>query len=128
MPRSRFSAGGSPPAVFLNRTAQLRLIGGHVALLTDDPAHFKVFEVVGIGGVGKTRLLNEVQGRVAGAQRTTHLLWVSLEGESSATETGPLRVIREQFHFDCLLFDTALLTYWNATGQPFEVPPSSRLA
>lgn len=128
MPRSRFTTGGSHPTVFLNRTEQLHLITSHVALLSADPDHLKVFEIVGMGGVGKTRLLNELQGRVAAGHRTTHLLWVSLEGESSATETGPLRVIREQFHFECLLFDTALLTYWNATGQPFEVPPSSRLA
>jgi hypothetical protein len=53
---------------------------------------------------------------------------IVLEEEASTTETGPLRALREQFDFDCLLFDTALLAYWRAAGQPFQVERRSRLA
>ncbi|HEX8102590.1 MAG TPA: hypothetical protein VF533_08265 [Solirubrobacteraceae bacterium] len=128
MPRSEYSSARRAPTVFLNRYEELRLVGSHVDLLRADPTHFKVFEVIGLGGVGKTRLLQEMRRRTAELSPTGHLIWVALEAEAFATETGPLRAIREQLPFDCLLFDTALLTYWNSTGQPFQVSPASRVA
>ena len=128
MPHSRFGLEERSSAVFFDRDEPLRVIGGHAALLGDDPRHFKVFEVRGLGGVGKTRLLNELKRRAGEDRRARHVLWVSLEAEAAVTETGPLRAIREQLEFDCLLFDAALLTYWTATGQPFQVDTTSKIA
>lgn len=128
MPRSQFGTGRHQPPPFLNRDQQLLVVRRHVELLGDDPRHLKVFEVLGLGGVGKTRLLSELWQTASEQERTHAVLWVSLEAEASATEIGPLRSVREQLSVDCLLFDTALLTYWGATGQPFQVDRTSRIA
>lgn len=118
LPRSRFENPSRGAAVFLDRRDQLRLVQSHLDLMNNDPAHFRVFEIIGLGGVGKTRLLNEVRRHARDQQGIKEVLWVGLEAEASNTETGPLRALRDQLSFDCLLFDTAILTYGAAVGQP----------
>ncbi|MHB8466240.1 MAG: hypothetical protein ACYDD7_15585, partial [Acidimicrobiales bacterium] len=120
VPRSEFRPPRRRPAEFLDRADEFRIVHEHVALLSADRSHLKVFEIVGLGGVGKTRFLNEVRQRIDATRERTHLVWVSLESEASSSATGPLRVIRSQLGMDCLLFDCALLSYWAATGQPFQ--------
>ncbi len=128
MVRTRFSATSLEPPPFQDRQAQLDQISGHVEALHQDPRHFKVLEVLGLGGMGKTSLLEELWTRTLEARSPDHLLWVSLEGEGSTNATGPLLAMRDQLAIECLLFDTALLAYWNATGQPLQLARSSRLA
>jgi hypothetical protein len=120
-PRARFGPGRRRPASFLNRVEEFRIVRNHVDMLDADPGHLQIFEIVGLGGVGKTRLLTELKTKLLKDLRHSHLVWVSLDAEASATATGPLRVIRNQLSFDCLLFDAALLTYWAATGLPSPV-------
>ena len=96
-------------------------------MLQADAWHFKVFEVIGLGGAGKTELLSEMRTRAAKATRAGHVLWVPLEAENSATETGPLKFLREQTNFDCHLFDTGLLTYLSSTGQALPADRGGRL-
>ena len=120
MPRSQFRSLPRRPAEFLNRIDEFRIICEHIGLLDADPSYLKVLEIVGLGGVGKTRLLSEFRQRLDSTDKRSQLIWVSLESEAAATAAGPLRVIRNQLGFDCLLFDSALLTYWTATGQPFQ--------
>jgi hypothetical protein len=128
MVRTRFSATSLESPPFQDRQAQLHQITGHVEALHEDPRHFKVLEVLGLGGMGKTSLLEELWTRALEARSPDHLLWVSLEGEGSTNATGPLLAMRDQLAIECLLFDTALLAYWNATGQPLQLARSSRLA
>jgi tetratricopeptide (TPR) repeat protein len=116
------------PPPFHDREDQLDLITGHMDALHRDPTYFKVLEVLGFGGMGKTSLLEELWLRTLAARNPDHLLWVSLEGEGSTNSTGPLLAMRDQLKFECLLFDTALLAYWNAMGQPLQLSRSSRLA
>ena len=118
-PKSQFRAARSRPIQFLDRVDEFGAIHDHVALLRSDPTHLKVFAVVGLAGVGKTRFLLELRERL-GVQKRSHLVWVSLASEAATTSVGPLRVIRDQLGFDCLLFDAALLTFWAATGQPLQ--------
>jgi tetratricopeptide (TPR) repeat protein len=115
------------PARFLNRDAQLRLIADHVGLLGTVPSHLKVFEVRGFGGVGKTRLLQELQRRSDELPGVNPIAFVPLRPQASVTEAGPLKVIREKLDYDCLLFDTALMLYLHVTGQPFKLGRSSRI-
>ncbi len=124
MPRSEFALPVRRRVEFLNRDAQVDLIRSHTALVRSDPSHLKVLEVIGIGGVGKTRLLAELstEAHDAGAQQT--LVWVNLGASASTSEIGAMRAIRDQVQIDCLLFDAALLTYWTVTGQPFHVQRS----
>jgi tetratricopeptide (TPR) repeat protein len=128
MARTRFSATSPERPPFQDRQTQLDQITGQVETLHHNSRHFKVLQVLGLGGMGKTSLLEELWARTLEARRPDHLLWVSLEGEGSTNATGPLLAMRDQIAIQCLLFDTALLAYWNATGQPLQLARSSRLA
>jgi hypothetical protein len=119
MSRSEFRDRPRLPLIFRDRESQREIVNSHIELLRSDSQHFGLFEIVGIGGAGKTSLLNELR-------RTTWevgfgnglIVWVSLEAEAAATEISPLRAIRGQLRFRCVLFDAALALYANATGQP----------
>ncbi|MBF6619426.1 MAG: hypothetical protein ITG02_04250 [Patulibacter sp.] len=120
MPRSQFDPERYDPPLFVNRDEQLRFVAGHLDLLGTDPGHFAVLEVVGLGGAGKTQLLNEIRRR-AGGDRAQRVMSITLATEASETEIAPLRQVRRQVNFDCHLFDSALITLLGTTGQPF--PP-----
>ncbi|MEO6500330.1 MAG: hypothetical protein ABIQ09_00280 [Jatrophihabitantaceae bacterium] len=128
MPRSQYSSPEPKPLRFRDRTQYLNGIREQMDRMRADPSYLTVFGVVGLGGAGKTRLLTEVHRRISAEERNDLLVWVSLEAESSAHQTGPLLRIREQVGFDCLLFDAALVTFWSVTGQPFQLPDGSRLS
>ena len=128
MPHSQYSSPEPKPLRFRDRTRYLNDIREQMERMRADPSHLTVFGVVGLGGAGKTRLLTEVHRRISAEERNDLLVWVSLEDESSAHQTGPLLRIREQVGFDCLLFDAALVTFWSVTGQPFQLPEGSRLS
>lgn len=116
------------PPRFLDRQEQLDLIASHADALRADPAYLRVLAVLGFGGMGKTSLLEAVRSDQLAAHPRDQLVWVSLEGEGSTNSTGPLLALRDQLDNECLLFDTALLAYWNAMGQPLQLGRSGRLA
>jgi tetratricopeptide (TPR) repeat protein len=117
------------PIRFLNRKKQLRHALGHISALIQDSTRFHVLEVIGPGGAGKTRLLQELRDSAKElASSPARVIWVPLEAERVSAGAGPLLLIRNQLEFDCLLYDTALLSYWNATGQPLRLELSNPLA
>jgi tetratricopeptide (TPR) repeat protein len=116
------------PPQFLDREDQLELLQAHIGALRRDPAHFKVVEVLGLGGMGKTSLLEQVWNGAVSTDAPDHLVWVSLEGEAATSSIGPLLAMRDQLDCQCLLFDTAVLAYWNAMGQPLQLTRAGRLA
>jgi hypothetical protein len=86
-------------------------------------------ELLGLAGSGKSRLLFELRDDIATDHfGTRQVAIVSLESQPSNTESGPLRVLREELNIECMLFDTALLALWRASGQPFDIERNSRLA
>jgi hypothetical protein len=109
----------SEPTQFFNRKNQMRTGLSHVEALVERPDEFSVLEVVGPGGVGKTRLLRELRDSAKERASSPELvIWVPLSAEPISSAAGPLRRIRNELHFNCLLHDTALLRYWNGTDQP----------
>ena len=78
--------------------------------------------------MGKTSLLEEQWTRALEIGQGDHLVWIALEGEASTSSTGPLLSMRDQIDCICLLFDTAILAYWSAMGQPLQLGRSGRLA
>jgi tetratricopeptide (TPR) repeat protein len=128
MPRSQLASSRRRSPAFRNRCDQRRLFAREVAQLRIDPDRLTVLGLVGLGGSGKTRLLNELQKSARKGRSIRHIVKVSLATESWATETGPLLRLRDQIAIDCLLFDAALITYWSATGQRFPAEHTYRLA
>jgi hypothetical protein len=114
---------------FFNRETQMREGLAHVGAVVEQPNCFSLLEVVGPGGVGKTRLLQELRDsakeRVSSPEQ---VIWVPLAAEAVSSATGPLLRIRNELGVNCLLHDTALISYWNATGQPLRLELSNPLA
>src|SRR6478752_1912931 len=113
---------------FFDRTEESVLIDEAVDQLDTTAARMVVFEVVGLGGVGKTRFLRQTMDRLATRSRRPTLVWVDLDDEASATSVGPLTAIRGQLAFDCPLFDTGLLRYLAGMDQPGLPEPPSGLS
>jgi tetratricopeptide (TPR) repeat protein len=116
------------PGEFLNREKQLTIGERELKELRRRATHFKVLEVHGYGGMGKTRLLKRLREVAEAGSPPDSVIWVPLEADAHATELGPLIRMRDQLNFECLLFDTALITFWHATGQRQHLELSSRLA
>jgi hypothetical protein len=119
----------SEPTRFFNRKTPMRKGLAPVEALVEQPADFSVLEVIGPGGVGKTRLLREL--RDSAKERASFpelVIWVPLSAEPVSSAAGPLRRLRSELHFHCLLHDAALLRYWNGTDQPLRLDPGNPLS
>lgn len=114
---------------FFDRKPEMQTGLAQVQAAIEEEGSFSLLEVVGPGGVGKSRLLRELRDstkeRVTSPER---VIWVPLSTERTAGASGPLSRIRNEFGGHCLLHDTALLSYWNAVMQPLRVETSDSLA
>lgn len=113
----------------LGRKWELGLVESELARLRGKASYFKICNVEGGAGVGKSRLIDELRANASRPRsKFNHVAFVSLESESSLTEVGTLFSLRQELKIECFLFDAALLRYWKAVGQPVLVDPSSRLS
>jgi tetratricopeptide (TPR) repeat protein len=109
---------------FLDREKELATLDYALAHQHRSPKSLRVCEISGIGGMGKSRLLDELMAHAKKSPlKIDHVAFVSLEGELSSTEVRILYRLRREVGIECHLFDAALQRYWRAVGQP--VPPSS---
>jgi len=128
MGRSRFASIQRWERAFYNRAYAINSINTHLNRVTMENTYFRVVEIIGFGGSGKTSLLATIMTRAFQLRPKLLVSWISLESEALGTVVGALKVLRDQLDFDCLLFDTALLIYWTATGQPFQIAEGSALS
>ena len=115
---------------FRNREEVRGLTLAEFNLYCTDPEHLCIFMIAGLGGIGKTRLIEQIHKDISKniVNQKVIRVQVNLESESTNSIAGPLKVIRDQIPFDCLLFDCAILAYWSATGQPFQLSPTGSLS
>lgn len=128
MPHGSVNISSDGKVPFLDREDQLRRVQSQIGTLRSEPGHFQVLEVHGHGGMGKTRLLRRIQEVTEASAPPDHVLWIPLEAEAHATELGPLLLIRDALNLECLMFDTALVSHWRASGQRLQLELSGRLA
>ena len=115
MPRSRFRSRSKHKLSFKNRRRILETVSSHYEKLCEDGAYLRVVTIVGFGGSGKSRLLSHLRTKAQNMGLET--ISITLEAEASSTSIAPLKAIRDQLQFDCMLFDIALIRYWAASGQ-----------
>lgn len=128
MPKSKYGDAPSKETTFVDRQSELRRVADHVDTLYGEPEYLKVLEVLGLGGMGKTTFLEKVWTNTFESRNPDHLLWVSLEAGGFTTAVNPLLRMRDQLRIECVLFDTALLAYWRAMGQPLQLSQGEKLA
>lgn len=81
-------------------------------LITGDNL-FKVLVYYGIGGIGKSKLLNELKQN---NYEKVHEVFISLDAFEFNSPTDILLSIRNQLKVPTILFDYALLKYWSLVG------------
>jgi tetratricopeptide (TPR) repeat protein len=112
------------PGEFLDREKELATLEAELRHQCQTPKVLRVCEITGVGGMGKSRLMDEMRALSKKRPlRIDRLAFVSLEGDLSGTEVGVLYRLRREVGIECHLFDAALQRYWRAVGQP--VPPES---
>lgn len=113
---------------FLNREDERRQVLTALSNVVGAPDDLAVFEIVGPGGVGKSRLLSELRDSASKmATSPARIVRVSLRAAGPSPSVGPLMQIRRAIGGECMLFDTALLTYWQAMGHLDRLDSSSAL-
>lgn len=81
-------------------------------------AYFKVIDIYGIGGIGKSRLISELKIELKNrlSADESKLVAVSFEIEGRQQVLRNLIQIRRAFKDSCTVFDYALMTYWDKAG------------
>ena len=128
MKRSRFKRNVQRRLAFRNRQAAISTILGHLGASREDAGYLRVISLVGLGGAGKTRLLDEITTQASARYADIEFVRVNLEAESVGTALAPLKAIRDQLKFDCMLFDCAIVIYWAAMGLPFRLVQGGALS
>lgn len=103
---------------FEDRESIINDIKTYYQNMMQQKSYFKIFSIYGMGGIGKSRLLNELQFIL----KETYcndvnqvILYITLEIVSSDYFLNALIKLRSQINEICPLFDYAFLIYWKRT-------------
>lgn len=116
-PRFRRAALGRP---FVNRVGAISAFDQAMAVVGPGP---RVLNVTGVGGIGKSRLLGELQARVADRCRTglLDLQLPSLRNQDAALATLRMRLGSQGVRFD--RFDLAYAALWQRLHPHLRLTP-----
>lgn len=126
MARSRFKTRPKRKLAFKNRESILAEVESQLAASLASRNYFRVASMVGVGGCGKTRLVDKLSSMAR--DRGFKSIRISLESEASGMEAAPLKAIRDQLSFECMLFDVALARYFAASGQLHALASNPKLS
>jgi tetratricopeptide (TPR) repeat protein len=104
------------PKEFVDRTEiKEKVITACDCMLNAPQSYFKVIDIYGIGGIGKTRLIaeleEEIKKKLSGIRFKMVSISFEIEGRQQALRN--LILIRRSFKESCTVFDYALMTYWD---------------
>lgn len=97
---------------FTDRTEILEQLNTALTKMLNKSEPFQILSIHGIGGIGKTRLVNEYKKILF----PETILCVSFEIEKRSDKISNLYQIRKQIQYSCPFFDYALLLYWEMTN------------
>ncbi|MEC5423307.1 hypothetical protein QGM71_07315 [Virgibacillus sp. C22-A2] len=124
MSLSKFKKPGNFQAVrkFTDRVEPTKVFNSSVDGLLNESDQFKVLVYYGFGGIGKTKLLNELKELVHRKTsdeniKDVHSVFISLDSFEFNSPTDILLAIRNQLKVPAILFDYALVKYWSAIGK-----------
>lgn len=97
---------------FTDRDDIIQILDNALMKQYEDPTIFQLIIIHGIGGTGKTRLINEFKNRIS----PEPIIYVSFEIEKRLDLINNLILIRKELSGACPFFDFALLRYWEMTN------------
>jgi len=78
--------------------------------------YFKIISIYGMGGIGKSCLLNEIENQVSQLDKAYRFLSISFEIESNRQYIENLIKICDAYDKPCILFSYAAMLYWEKTS------------
>lgn len=101
------------PQKFVDRTEIRNFIMNECEHKMQDSLYFKIIAIYGIGGIGKTKLIEKIKETISKSQYQRKVLHISFEIDKNRQVLDNLIKIRRTFGEKCCLFDYALLIYWD---------------
>jgi tetratricopeptide (TPR) repeat protein len=98
---------------FIDRTEIIERIRKEFQIHSGKDDYYKVFIIYGIGGMGKSRLIKELATLLKNTYSKIAILNVTFELLQQEQLIENLIQIRKAFNKPCVLFDFALLLYWD---------------
>lgn len=111
-----FLAGtfGSSSSKFVDRTEIRSIIMNECEHKMQKKDYFKVIGIYGIGGIGKTRLIEKIKETIKLSPQKRKIIHISFEIDKNRQCLDNLIKIRKAFSNRCSIFDYALLSYWDS--------------
>lgn len=78
--------------------------------------YFKVISIYGMGGIGKSCLLNEIENQISRLNKAYRFLSISFEIENNRQYIENLIKICDAYDKPCILFSYAAMLYWEKTS------------
>ena len=103
-------------AVFVDRSDIRKYILHEIEHKMQNKDYFNVVSIYGMGGIGKSSLLNEIRKEVLALNRKYRFLNISFEVENSKQYIESLIKICNAYDKPCILFSYAAMLYWERTS------------
>lgn len=78
--------------------------------------YFKVISIYGMGGIGKSCLINEIENQISRLDKKYRFLSISFEIENNRQYIENLIKICDAYDKPCILFSYAAMLYWEKTS------------
>ncbi len=102
---------------FVDREEIRGIVTNECNKVKNNPNYFKVIDIYGLGGMGKSSLLAELKKDTDATLKGIHhhIIYVSFEIDRNQTLQNLIR-IRKKITDCCTIFDYALINYWDKSG------------
>lgn len=100
--------------LFINREETLGFLHDQVEMLSSKMGFFKVVNIYGFGGIGKTRLIEHFLSKNK-TREDIQFIQFSLEIFRNDSPIDTLVMLRKRIDDQCFIFDYAILKYWVQT-------------
>lgn len=101
---------------FVDRSEIRTLIINEIEHKIQKEDYFKVISIYGMGGIGKSCLLNEIKNQVSRLDKAYRFLTISFEIENNRQYIENLIKICDAYDKPCILFSYAAMLYWEKTS------------
>lgn len=99
--------------MFVDREEIINIFEYELKELETNNSYFKVIGLYGIGGIGKSSVINKMNSMINSKIANSHIITINMDIMHSAETFDNLVKVRKQIDGQCFYFDYALLLLWD---------------